>query len=336
MKKIYAHPNLLGLFDNECYSVGNINDIPYGCDLAAFSIFNYSDFEQTVAQLLSKSKLVLVDFNELTDLTMFKKANRLLSRHNNLQIISTVISNVPSRIEFSGQWFMSPINFYSNNSLSDWAVDFLSKTNTKEYSNRAYLFDCLLGKERHNRNFIEELYLKSTGKEKIFFSYCKDNIKNGTWDFPVDSVTETGQLIEHNNTLFTASSALPYSIYNQSFYSIVAETLIYNEYSFYTEKIVKPMLAKRPFIVFAGPYYLKNLKKLGFKTFDGIIDESYDSIVDYQQRFKSAWEQVEKIMLCDPTEIYQKTQHIREHNYQLFRSTDWASTSKQIIKNLIQ
>lgn len=336
MKKIYAHPNLSSLFDTECVWTTDINDIPNGCDIAAFSIFNCADFEKIVDQAMTKSKFVFIDFNELTELEMFSKANLLQQQHNNLQIVSTLISNLPSRIKFSGQWFMSPINFYSNNSDSAWSFDFLSKLTTEECTDRLYLFDCLLGIEKSSRNFIEQLYLDSSNRHCIFFSYFKDNINTGVWDFSVDLVGSSADLVSHNNNLFTPSAAIPYSIYNKSFYSIVAETVVFDQYNFYTEKIAKPILAKRPFIAFCGKHYLKNLKKLGFKTFGQIIDESYDEIDDWQQRFSLAWAQVEKLMQHDPKEIYQKTVHIRNHNYQLFRSRDWSDESKKIIANFLE
>jgi hypothetical protein len=80
------------------------------------------------------------------------------------------------------------------------------------------------------------------------------------------------------------SQVIPLSIYNQTAYSVVAETNYDNNYIFNTEKIVKPILARRLFLVVSGQHYLRNLRSLGFKTFDGIIDETYDTIADFEQR----------------------------------------------------
>ena len=43
-----------------------------------------------------------------------------------------------------------------------------------------------------------------------------------------------------------------------------------------TEKIFKPMMLEKPFVVNGTKGYLKELKRLGFKTFSDVIDESYD------------------------------------------------------------
>lgn len=51
-----------------------------------------------------------------------------------------------------------------------------------------------------------------------------------------------------------------------------------------SEKLFKPLLACRPFILNANPHTLAELKKLGFKTFDKYWDEGYDNIIDINQR----------------------------------------------------
>jgi hypothetical protein len=124
---------------------------------------------------------------------------------------------------------------------------------------------------------------------------------------------------------------IPFSIYNQTAYTVVAETNYDNHYSFYTEKIVKPILAERLFIVFSGQYYLRNLRKLGFKTFDGIIDETYDSIADNDQRFSSACEQMEYLFNQSQEEVLAKIRSVTEHNKQVMLETDWyGNFSKEL------
>jgi hypothetical protein len=283
--------------------------------------------------LLTKSKFILIDLNELTCQEVLNDAEYFLHKHDNIEIVSTVQTNYASRIKFSGNWFMSPINFYSAQHASPWAEYFLSMIEKNNF-NKPFAFDCLLGRSNPVRDFIESKYKTSTYSNKCIFSYYKDDIKNGVWDFLLGKTcTKSGEIITYNEAEFTPSSAIPYSLYNQSYYSVVSETVYFNTYSFFTEKIAKPILAKRPFVVFCGQHYLKNLKQLGFKTFDNVIDESYDNIFDLKQRMKKAWEQVEYLITQDPFEIYQQTQEIRDHNYSLFRTTDWTTTVKHIINN---
>lgn len=327
-------------FDHSPTLVDNVSEVPTGCDFVAYSIYDNTNFKHITNFLLSRSKFVLIDLDELTLMDVLNDAEQLLSQHKNLKIVSQIQSNCGSKIEFSGHWFMSPINFYSHKTLSKWADNFLKQL-SDDYSDRPYMFDCLLGRQKEDRDFVEKMYQSSQQKNKIFFTYYKDDIKQGVWDFPVGAIVNSGQLVNYKKHLFAPlmpivpSVAIPVSIYNQTYYSLVSETLTLNEYNFYTEKIAKPILAKRPFIVFSGQNYLKNLKSLGFKTFDNIIDESYDTIPDYYKRACAAWQQVEHLMLQDPLDIYRQTKDIREYNYDLFRSTDWTKHTKKIISQVL-
>lgn len=64
--------------------------------------------------------------------------------------------------------------------------------------------------------------------------------------------------------------------YKNFFLDIVMETYFSNNTFFLSEKICRPIISQTPFIVFASPGWLGNLKKLGFKTFDRWWSEEYD------------------------------------------------------------
>ena len=57
-----------------------------------------------------------------------------------------------------------------------------------------------------------------------------------------------------------------------------------NSKVFITEKIFKPLITLKPFIVNANPGYLKHLRNLGFKTFGKFWDEQYDEETSYEKR----------------------------------------------------
>jgi hypothetical protein len=121
------------------------------------------------------------------------------------------------------------------------------------------------------------------------------------------------------------SVIVPIQIYNQTAYSIVAETHADNRYSFFTEKIFRPMLARRLFVMFSGWKYLKNLRKLGFQTFDNVIDESYDQIYNDQERWAAAFEQVTRLCNMNQIEVLEKISARVEYNYNLVMDTKWQS-----------
>jgi hypothetical protein len=105
----------------------------------------------------------------------------------------------------------------------------------------------------------------------------------------------------------------PYEVYKNSWYSIISET--YQNFRYHpTEKTGKALLGGRIFVVFCCQHFLKNLKKLGFKTFNSIIDESYDDIEDTAERFNQAWEQIRVLSKADHHKMYSIVEDIVEHN----------------------
>ena len=69
--------------------------------------------------------------------------------------------------------------------------------------------------------------------------------------------------------------ALPYI---DTYFSLVTETTFDYMHSFKTEKIAKPLAIGHPWIAAANAGFYQDLKNLGFKTFNNLIDESFDSI----------------------------------------------------------
>jgi hypothetical protein len=116
------------------------------------------------------------------------------------------------------------------------------------------------------------------------------------------------------------STVIDTDIYNNTFFSFVVESSMETGESFMpsgflTEKIVKPMIAKRLFVVWTNPYALKILKKLGFMTFGDVIDERYDLIQNHWQRAEALIRVVKGLCEVDREELYHKISHILEHNY---------------------
>ena len=51
----------------------------------------------------------------------------------------------------------------------------------------------------------------------------------------------------------------------------------------------------QPFLVVAPPYYLREIRNMGFKTFDGFIDESYDEELDDKIRLEKVIKEIIRI-----------------------------------------
>jgi len=223
-------------------------------------------------------------------------------------------------------WFQYSKYFYANNPnfLAGRLTPFVSKTKS---------FDILLGCRRPNRDFIHNFIIENNLSSTVVMTYFKFwNIELRATDqfIPeedgleyVDAGNGTVQQVQYHGQRMTLSQVIPITIYNQTAYTLVAETNGLNHFNFYTEKIVKPILARRLFVVIAGQNYLQNLRAMGFKTFNGIIDETYDTIPDDQLRWNLAMEQVRILCELPQEEILAKIQDIVNFNAQLMIEQDW-------------
>lgn len=108
--------------------------------------------------------------------------------------------------------------------------------------------------------------------------------------------------------------------YTRFFLEVVCETY-YSGRSFYpTEKIWRPLLMKTPFIVHGPVDYLRNLRRLGFKTFEPWWDEQYD---DYGhdnrvRRIISLLADIQRLSLQDLAVMHAEMAPILQHNHDVF------------------
>lgn len=129
--------------------------------------------------------------------------------------------------------------------------------------------------------------------------------------------------------------------YWNSYFSIVTETAFPEPTYFSTEKIFRPMLQFHPFIVYGSPFTLKNLQELGFKTFDGFIDESYDSVVSPFKRMQLITEEILKLCSMEMEELhewYYDMYDILFHNRELMKEYGvlYKESQKNILKDIYE
>lgn len=86
-------------------------------------------------------------------------------------------------------------------------------------------------------------------------------------------------------------------------FNIVSETVFDFPYPDFNEKTMQPILAKRPFIMIGPCGNLKCLRSKGFKTFDLVIDESYDEIEDPNKRMHAVMSLVSELNKISQTEL---------------------------------
>ena len=104
--------------------------------------------------------------------------------------------------------------------------------------------------------------------------------------------------------------------YTDTWFSLVSETIFDYPYSFRTEKIYKPILMAHPFVVAANCGYLRDLRNVGFQTFDSVIDESYDQIDCPHDRIQRIIETVRYIVKDGPEHFWEASRDICKYNQQ--------------------
>ena len=105
--------------------------------------------------------------------------------------------------------------------------------------------------------------------------------------------------------------------YKNIFLDLVVETYIMGNTFFPTEKTLRPIIAKTPFIILGPKNYLANLKELGYKTFSKWWNESYDHY-EGVQRIEEIKKIVGTILAMSTLELQlllSDMNNILNHNY---------------------
>ena len=206
---------------------------------------------------------------------------------------------------------------------------------TEKRSYRLNLVARLLEKNLHAQGAIslnynsgdqlkQELFsstsLLSVESKKIIF----EQLYNKTLTLTIDTDDFRGSLSADDNL----------DVLSQGLFHLVTETIFYDEKLHLTEKIFKPIVARRPFFLVGAPGNLAYLKTYGFRTFDKWIDESYDSESDPDVRIIKIVTEVERLCRLSADELnqmYQNMQDTLQYNFEWF----YGGFKKAIIDELV-
>ena len=125
-------------------------------------------------------------------------------------------------------------------------------------------------------------------------------------------------------------------IYENTYFSIVTETLFDEAEKFVSEKTYKPILHYHPFVLVGSAGTLKYLKSYGFKTFDKWWDESYDGIENTNDRFLKVYEVINNLINKSDDEwitMYNEMKPILIHNRNILLSFINDNKLGNIVKN---
>ena len=207
--------------------------------------------------------------------------------------------------------------------------------------NRPYFANCLFGNRKPMRSCFYDLLKDNNQLENnlvnLFEVYKSPFIDEG--QSQIDNFFTNIKHTEYTNTAINDLDGVPTftshyiskHIEDATWISVVAETLDDERIFFPTEKTGKPMMCNKPFIVLGQKHFLKNLRKIGFKTFHPIIDETYDEIDNLQERTKCAYESFIKLQQQNPVTVRQKLKEQLDHNERCIRDKEWLTRSARTV-----
>jgi hypothetical protein len=104
--------------------------------------------------------------------------------------------------------------------------------------------------------------------------------------------------------------------YIDTYFSLVTETVFEYPYSFRTEKIAKPLAMGHPWICATSVGFYRDIHKLGFQTFGHVIDESFDSIDNHQDRMERIAMIVDDLCQQDLASFLNECYNVCKYNQQ--------------------
>ena len=128
-------------------------------------------------------------------------------------------------------------------------------------------------------------------------------------------------IIDTNDPDGTMSANLNIDQSTDALWHIVTETVYFLPKLHLTEKIFKPIVSKRPFILVAAPGNLAYLKSYGFRTFDRWIDESYDQEADHYIRIEKITAEIARLCAMEPADLiimHDEMKEVLEYNFNHF------------------
>jgi len=270
-----------------------------------FSFISFAPSRKNFIDFLEHgSTIVFQDMDSFVNLNSdeFKKEIIKIDEYINANSLHIFVDALPS----DRHWINNLKNIsieYFNSQFFQMYSRITNATVAKSPLAKDFLVTTILRKTRPHRY---KLYKKLESKE--FFDnkgICVFH-NNG----PQARNNWNGQMRGENNWNDGHASM---DLYLNANIEIVPETC-YKDGYFFTEKTMKPIITKTPFLMVSNCGFLEYLKNLGFKTFDSLINEKYDKEYNIDNRIDLLLESLADIIKNGTREFYLAAEDILEHN----------------------
>jgi hypothetical protein len=120
---------------------------------------------------------------------------------------------------------------------------------------------------------------------------------------------------------------------------VPTETVYFGRRQHLTEKTFKAIALEMPFVLVAPTGSLAYLREYGFKTFDGIFDESYDEEADdirRVERVTKLLKELNDLSVTERQQLHRACLPIVEHNFEHFYGTGFSKILWNELLNMLE
>ena len=123
----------------------------------------------------------------------------------------------------------------------------------------------------------------------------------------------------------------------ESLLYLVTETVAAGRRHHLTEKTFKPIAMGMPFVIVGTKGSLEYLRSYGFRTFEGIWDESYDMAEDSVriERIASLLRSLDELPQAAKQDLFEQAQEVIEHNWNHFYNGGFESVLWDELKEML-
>lgn len=239
-----------------------------------------------------------------------------------------------------------PVYYWSHAVISlDWFRFAQHVTQTKKVKKTFLIYNrSWSGTREYRIKFAELLHVNGLLPQCQTTFNCiepQDNVhysdhvfKNAVWKPKTDFLKD----LCFSTASSSSSADFELDDYESTDIEVVLETLFDDSRLHFTEKILRPIALAQPFLLASSYGGLDYLKNYGFKTFESVWDESYDSIHDPYERLEAVIKTMQTISQWTPDmriKKLQQAQDIANYNKTYFFSDSFFNLINfELMQNL--
>lgn len=201
---------------------------------------------------------------------------------------------------------------------------------------RSHKFLCLMNYPHHHRVLMMLELLENNLDRFGLIGFCNGKVSKPSrkicgqilgkynmgkalrnWDRLAETWAPDNFDIHHGNDCWITAKN-----YLDSYFNITVETFWEEQIPYYTEKIIKPVVMRQPFVLLGSAGTLAAFRTRGFQTFHPYIDESYDLEANPVNRFQMVLEEIKKLCAMSLPELHRwyhgPIKEIVEANFQAY------------------